>query len=1415
MSPINRKTLAYAAFALAACFCLPQQAVAQRQMEQLGRGLIAVRKSDTEVYVGWRMLGSDPEDIAFNLYRQLGAAGTPKKINTAPITATTDYSDKPGSSAFNDTITYHVRPVIGGVEQTAQAGAPFTLPASAPRRQYFTLPLRQDTGPDGPYTVKFCWVGDLDGDGEYDFVVDRHSSKNSDTDETNDEDAEGSSAYGQFLEAYKRDGTFLWRLSLGPNSKDARGASVISVGASDSVTVFDLDGDGRAEVVVRTANGVTGASADGAPTFSVTAPDNSAQFVSIIDGLTGTEKARAPIETTWNRYGPLTFRLGIAWLDGVRPSVVFYGMNRDRDKNSPTYLDHFYVFTAWNFRDGQLVRLWQLEQDQRVLPGAESHSLRIADVDNDGRDEICEIGHVIDHDGTQLFRVPGVSHGDRYHITDIDPDHPGLETYVIQQNNSAMLATALYEAGTGRYLKKWYAGSVCDVGRGLAADLTPDSRGYEMFSTQRGVFSAKGDPLYDKEVWPSEGLWWDSDLAREFIGGISTYGKNPIIEKFNPATGNSDRVYVGGKNLYSVGGDYSNIAGSGGRPAFWGDILGDWREEIVLVKSDCTELRILTTTSPATNRLRTLMHNPQYRAQTTTKGYVQGSYVDYYLGYAMPPPAPPPMTPAALTWSGSASADWSAGGAQNWLRDAVTPGATPAPAAYADGQSVLFDLSGASQAPIVLAGNLAPQSVAVYSPHNYTFTGAGKITGAATLTKAGAGSLTLENTHDYFGKTTVWDGALVVNGALSNSPVEVWGGVWGGAAAEGKTGGRLEGSGTISQSVTINENGALSPGTASATGTLAFHAGLATVDRSVLILDTAGTPAGANDRVAVTGAVTLSDLTTIIVRNVASPGTPLSPGNYPLITCSGGTITADLSKISIQTPKGTPFIASIQDGALTLTVPTLRAPATVTWIGGANSDIWDIASSPNWTQGAAAEVFVPGDAIIFDDAGAAHPAVTLDGELSVAALTVTGTADYTLSGAGFISGAGGLNKSGAGTLTLATANTHTGATTITGGVLAVTAIGDAGEPGPLGASSSAAANLVLNGGTLRLDAPANTNRCLTLGVDGACIHVSNTTDYLQISGTLTGPGALHKTGPGLLTLASANTHEGGVVIEEGRLLLAGVIANSGGIGSGTVTLKGGALAMSDKRGSEHAAWPVHVPAGAAARLEADGRCVLDGALTGSGTLDYRTPYVRSDIAGDWSAFAGRLNIIAASGGGEFRLNNAAGLPAAMLHLAASASAYYIKSVPSSGVTVPLGALSGEPGSELSGGPTSGRTLRWQIGAKGGDTVFAGAIANGSGYAALEKVGPGALTLTGTSTYTRETTVIAGALIVDGALGATAVTVKSDATIGGAGALGGSLTLENGARWQLPSEPDSGLAITGAVTLSGTVTVVPPPFFENI
>ncbi|KAI9148266.1 Rhamnogalacturonan endolyase YesW [Paramyrothecium foliicola] len=574
---------------VAATACLTPSVCGQRVMENLRRGVVAVRSSNTDVLISWRLLGLDPDNIAFNLYRAAGS-GSPVKLNSAALTGGTNFVDTTANLAQAN--TYTVRPVLNGQEQAV--GGTFTLKANNPTEPVVRIPIR------GGGPIKFVWVGDLDGDGEYDFVLDRQTSP-------------------QLLEAYRSDGTFLWQVNMGPNSQQQDniepGSSANNLGHWDGVTVYDFDSDGRAEVAVRIANGVTFGNGQ-----KFTHGNNNEQFIAILDGRTGALRARAQIPTDYISDGPLAARFGVGYLDGQKPSLVTYFKNR-KDDGAFNLL-----MAAWSFSGNALTMQWKWRRENQDAP--DGHNTRVVDVDGDGKDEIHEIGFTLNGDGKvrYLLGPQGVVHGDRFHIAKMDPNRAGLQGYAVQQDNPSGLLEYYYDATKGTILWKHTASTPGDVGRGMVGDIDPSRPGMEVWSFSGLYNGASNQKIADEAPWPHLGLFWDGDTLMELFND----GK---IEKWNPASAGVSRLVT----TWNFGAQNTH----GPNPAFHGDILGDWREEVILVSPENDELVIFTTNQPSTTRLYTLPHNPAYRNSMTLKGYVQSHHVDYFIGQNMSKPPRP------------------------------------------------------------------------------------------------------------------------------------------------------------------------------------------------------------------------------------------------------------------------------------------------------------------------------------------------------------------------------------------------------------------------------------------------------------------------------------------------------------------------------------------------------------------------------------------------------------------------------------------------------------------------------------------------------------------------------------------------------------------------------------------------------
>jgi rhamnogalacturonan endolyase len=589
------------------------QSSGQRQMENLDRGVVAVRKSIDSVYISWRLLGTEPDEIAFNIYRQSGDA-KPVRLNKTALKESINY--EVGKIDFGKDNSFFVTAVLHGRELASSKA--FTIKANAPVQQYLNIPLKTPEG----YTPNDASVGDLDGDGEYEIIL-HQTGKSIDTPST------GISGIPIF-QAYKMDGTLLWEINLGKNIRE--GAHYTQF------MVYDLDGDGIAEFACKTADGTV----DGKGTaIGDTTKDwrnldknsgplygkilDGPEYFTIFSGKTGAALAttnyipnRYPLNG-WNGHGGNggkdstgnrvdRFLACVAYLDGIHPSVImcrgYYGRS---------------VLAAWDWRDGKLSSRWVFDSKdgENAFSGQGNHNLSVADVDDDGKDEIVYGSMVVDDNGKGLFST-GLRHGDAIHVGRLYPDRPELQVFGIHEieERTTGAGASVYDAKTGEIL---YKGSMNkDVGRGVAEDIDPSNPGAEMwFSGSDGLLNMKGERIGDAPTSANFLIWWDGDLSRELLDGNH-------IDKYKAG------------RLFTAEGCVSNN-GTKSTPTLSADLFGDWREEVIFRTADNQNLRIYTTTIPTKQRIPTLMHDPQYRLAIATQNvaYNQPPHTSFFLGTGM------------------------------------------------------------------------------------------------------------------------------------------------------------------------------------------------------------------------------------------------------------------------------------------------------------------------------------------------------------------------------------------------------------------------------------------------------------------------------------------------------------------------------------------------------------------------------------------------------------------------------------------------------------------------------------------------------------------------------------------------------------------------------------------------------------
>lgn len=579
------------------------------KMENLGRGVVAVRESPDKVNISWRYLSHDPESQSFDIYRN------GKKINKTPVVESTYYSD---NYKGKEATTYEVKPSKGNLSGS------YTLPGNAPLG-YIDIPLdRPELGVDiwGKeyfYNANDASVGDVDGDGEYEIILK--------WDPTNSHDNAHDGFTGPtYLDCYKLDGTKLWRINLGENIRS--GAHYIQY------MVYDLDGDGCAEVVCKTADGtldgknklIGSLKADwrnmkgriiAGPEYLTVFNGKSGEAMSTVPYL----PARGELKDWGDGYANRSERYlaAIAYLDGVHPSVIMC-----RGYYAKTAL------AAYDWDGKELKLRWLFDSStpgNEAYGGQGNHNLRIADVDGDGCDEIIYGQMTVDHDGKGLYST-GMYHGDAIHLlSDVNNE----KYYVWGCHENKKDGTSLRDAATGEVILRYPSNK--DIGRCMAGDIDPAHEGVELWSpSSGGLRSFKGEIITPQNEFLGEThahipvnfcLLWDGDLLTELLDGNT---KSLWVSKYNWETGGVDRL----KEFEGAASNNWTKA----NPCLQADILGDWREEVIARTPDNQSLRIYVTDFPTNYRFHTFMEDPAYRVSVANQNvaYNQPAEPGFYFG---------------------------------------------------------------------------------------------------------------------------------------------------------------------------------------------------------------------------------------------------------------------------------------------------------------------------------------------------------------------------------------------------------------------------------------------------------------------------------------------------------------------------------------------------------------------------------------------------------------------------------------------------------------------------------------------------------------------------------------------------------------------------------------------------------------
>ena len=1322
-------------------------ASAQRTTDSIDRGLVAVPAATSGNYVTWRRFGEEYYDVTYNLYRD----GT--KI--ASGLNVMNYTDKGGTASS----LYAVSAVVRGVEQEQ---------CKAVKRwnnQYFDIKVKDVTDRNGAnvtshYTLNDVTVADVDGDGIVEFMVKRPCDIAA--------DPANNSAFNRY-DCYKMDGTLLWWIDMGPN--------MIS-GADEQwdIIAYDWDMDGRAEILFRGADNMRIHHKDGTITQIGSTADtrwsgmeytsSGNEYLIYADGETAVPYVNIayPLargnDSDWGS-GIVGHRstkhfFGAPFLDGRKASIfIARGI----------YTKHAMVAYDVDSNTHKLTQRWRWDNNASgVWWGQGYHNYAIADVDWDGRDEIVYGSMVIDDNGKGLSTT-GLGHGDAQHCSDLDPYRHGQEQFACNENAPNMN----YRNATTSKIYYRSVGSN-DDGRALCGNFTNSYPGSVGRSTGTGMVSSVADKviseLGDFIAWSdlNNRIYWDGDLCDEVLNSPGTEREAAVIK---PGTG----------RLFTSSGCKMNNW-SKNNPGAQADILGDWREELVLRTDDNKYLRIYISNTPTSYGIYSLWHDHQYRQAMVWQplGYNQPPHKSYFLGemegITM---APPPLTLTGRT-------EIKNGGViTNEDKHFIVCETSDSEVSVEDGAAPYITTF---NVPSWVQGTASSNTTAASPKINYTYytcnvTG-GAFAGNMRLVKQGDGTLCLPAVNEtYSGNTDIWAGTLNFDGQMPNSRV------WLNRFAE------LNTSATYGKSIEMEYASVLRPGGKDQKGTTSCDSLIMQFGSHIAFdLYSDGTQSDvikANTLVINTknweyGPEFLTPVFDITCHCLEGK-TLLEEGNYKLMEVAE--IVGDLGNILIKGISGQKASLQYEDGVICLVVEGIRDPSSIIWAGNA-SNIWNFASTENFlNDNGDNDIFVQGDDVTFND-DASEFNVNLTGDLPADTITVDNTKSYSFSGSGAITGNATLIKKNTGKLTISTDNTYTGGNHILGGTVSVSSLANANQAkGNLGGVTTTAAKFTIeDGGTLLTTAPVTCGSPIKLvGAEGGVIN--NSADFNMnkaFSGT-----TLTKKGAGWLKFFTSNSLSR-LVITTGTVELSSCTSPAS-----QVELQGGTL-QDDGQAVNHS---IHVPEGKTATwvLTNTYYTAYANKLTGAGTLKItpRNTVSRVRITGNWSAFTGTIEPTTADI--WLPLDNSNGLPKGTLNIPAgvtvtnTAKTFKIGTLTGSGnLAHPIANFQNQSG--ISGSNT------WQVGNDSASFTFKGKItdAGGSNKSNFVKAGTCKMSVTGAWDNTGTVKVNGGELHISSGcvLGTGALTVASGATLSGLTNSSGNLK-------------NSNFTINGTVQVGSTAT----------
>lgn len=618
-------------------------------VEKLDRGLVAYRNIENNtkyVCISWRYFSTDSVNAQYNLYMAKvytdGSSTAYTKINSEPISNSTFYKYEEKNVVA---LRYMLCGVQDGVDKDTLGVYTTRRYGNEPIANYIEIPMKQVEGDDAwAYTPNDASFADLDGDGELEMVIHREG--------VGHDNSQSGVTDPPILQAYKLDGTFLWEINLGINIREGSHYT--------QFMVYDLDGDGKAEVVCKTAEG--GYDAAGTPigkayfptykskyNLTVNYNENAnyrngsgyilsgPEFLTVFEGATGKEVVTTeydpPRYSTYNngneipKLTPTGSEINSRWGDSYGNRVDRFlacVANLGGENHSVVMCRGYYtrtVLVAYDYKDKQLTRRWKFDtwssSSLSGYAGQGNHNLRVGDVDGDGLDEIVYGSMTVDNDGKGLYTT-GLGHGDALHLTDYIPERPGLEVLAVHENGKD--GTTLRDAKTGAIIHQIKSGD--DVGRGMGTDVDPRHRGMEWWSARTsGIRSAQnGEVVSTSGISMNMAVWWDGDLLREMQDGTG-------VTKTDCVTGNRPV-------LLDASATCSSNNSTKATPCLDADVVGDWREEVVLRTSDNKNVRIYMTPYPTNYRFHTFLEDEVYRMSVVYQNvsYNQPTHTGFYIG---------------------------------------------------------------------------------------------------------------------------------------------------------------------------------------------------------------------------------------------------------------------------------------------------------------------------------------------------------------------------------------------------------------------------------------------------------------------------------------------------------------------------------------------------------------------------------------------------------------------------------------------------------------------------------------------------------------------------------------------------------------------------------------------------------------